>query len=346
MHSSARSDMGPPGGKASVPGSRTASHSAACNLDRDMPTNSRFGLRDLMEIRGEAAAAVGNTSLPSPRRGDERTDPVPDSSFSPFYTLGATAESSRRVFHRAVPSSSSVEPPSSSSSGQGPFWSSRHTPLRAGPNPVDPGAGRTSGRPYIWTHGLNLLRGAFDIPCEQPIPDSEITAVCLETREQRHQWRDFLSDAVSQSRANTLFASFDVEASPGDYTRPPNSSLWSRSDIAGSPHVVAPWGAGFSVGQSCSADMADDTLPSKVSDGSVSRCQQKCGVPKCPHLQEHGGKVGSDLLGVSPPAESRNSPLFYVVESSDGSTATAPARHEGPCVPGTKAESGWISAGL
>lgn len=78
--------------------------------------------------------------------------------------------------------------------------------------------------------GLEMLvSSAIDVSvAEVSPPESELTTVLLETKEQRLQWRDFLSEAVSKSRANSLYASFDVDPSPGLYAKPPPSSVEAR----------------------------------------------------------------------------------------------------------------------
>jgi hypothetical protein len=88
----------------------------------------------------------------------------------------------------------------------------------------------------------------LDISYELPITDAELTTIRMETKEQRLQWRDFLSDSVSQARATSLFNSYDVESSPGQYARPPLSDSCSKTFSlhgAAMPHVVAPSGAGL-----------------------------------------------------------------------------------------------------
>lgn len=67
-----------------------------------------------------------------------------------------------------------------------------------------------------------FLAAAIDIPLDSPPPEDELTTY-LETKEQGFQWRDFLSEAASKSCANALFASYDVEAEPPPYMRPPHS---------------------------------------------------------------------------------------------------------------------------
>jgi len=97
---------------------------------------------------------------------------------------------------------------------------------------------------------MELLRG---FPSDPPPSEEELTTVALETKEQRLVWRDFLSEAVSKSCARSLFASYDVEAEPPKYARPPlslpsstqRSSAVASSDVR-APHVVAPRGAGWS----------------------------------------------------------------------------------------------------
>lgn len=101
---------------------------------------------------------------------------------------------------------------------------------------------------------INILSEAIEVRTDPEPPEDELTTVLLETKEQRLQWRDFLSEAVSKCKANALFQSYDVEADPPRYARPPLSSA-PKADaallsyrLAGGtpPHIVAPRGAGWS----------------------------------------------------------------------------------------------------
>lgn len=114
-------------------------------------------------------------------------------------------------------------------------------------------SGRISG---LIGNCINLLSTAIDVSDEPEPPEDELTTVLLETKEQRLQWRDFLSEAVSKCRANTLYNSFDVEADPPKYARPPLSTEPKvdamarnyRQNGSTPPHIVAPHGAGWSHG--------------------------------------------------------------------------------------------------
>lgn len=103
---------------------------------------------------------------------------------------------------------------------------------------------------------INLVSRAVDVPPEPEPPEDELTTVFLETKEQRLQWRDFLSEAVSKCKANTLFQAYDVDADPPRYMRPPPSMAPTKIDSAvrsfrqagmqTPPHIIAPRGAGWS----------------------------------------------------------------------------------------------------
>uniref|UniRef100_A0A7S4QGG0 Uncharacterized protein n=1 Tax=Alexandrium monilatum TaxID=311494 RepID=A0A7S4QGG0_9DINO len=122
---------------------------------------------------------------------------------------------------------------------------------------------------------IELLAQAVDAPTDSPPPEEELTTVLLETKEQKLQWREFLSEAVSKFSASSLFRSYDVEASPPRYAKPPLSMPKSSPGASSSgrcraplnsrgphppsvghlpprqadptpPHIVAPRGAGWS----------------------------------------------------------------------------------------------------
>jgi hypothetical protein len=95
---------------------------------------------------------------------------------------------------------------------------------------------------------IDLIASTLDISAE--IPDSELASVSLDTKEQRLHWRDVLNEAVSQHHASALFTAYDIESSPPRYARPPLSSrppavVTPRSN-RGTPHIIAPRGAGWS----------------------------------------------------------------------------------------------------
>jgi len=123
---------------------------------------------------------------------------------------------------------------------------------------------------------MGLLANSLDVPGgKEQIPDSELSTISLETKEQRLMWRDFLSEAVSQTCTSNLFSSYDVEASPGNYPRPPPSCRTPGGEPKGQPDnddedpvpepeegptVIAP-----ALVQSCSERSLD--LPAVVTDG-------------------------------------------------------------------------------
>jgi len=141
---------------------------------------------------------------------------------------------------------------------ENPFWSANVTPhsraARSGsaqPDPVVCNGSTFAQVTSLASSCVQLMSHTLDMSPQAPIADSELTTIRMETKEQRLQWRDFLSDSVSQTRATSLFNSYDVEASPGYYARPPLSCTraddemksWHGSTVG--PHVVAPTGAGF-----------------------------------------------------------------------------------------------------
>lgn len=66
---------------------------------------------------------------------------------------------------------------------------------------------------------IDILASVLDVSPDSAPPDEELTTVLLETKEQRLQWRDFLSEAAAKACAAALFASYDV-GEPSKYTRP------------------------------------------------------------------------------------------------------------------------------
>merc|ERR1712136_661737 len=138
---------------------------------------------------------------------------------------------------------------------ENPFWSANVTPhsraARSGsaqPDPVVCNGSTFAQVTSLASSCVQLMSHTLDMSPQAPIADSELTTIRMETKEQRLQWRDFLSDSVSQTRATSLFNSYDVEASPGYYARPPLSCTraddemksWHGSTVG--PHVVAPTG--------------------------------------------------------------------------------------------------------
>eukprot|EP00927_Polykrikos_kofoidii_P080211 TRINITY_DN7708_c1_g1_i1.p1 TRINITY_DN7708_c1_g1~~TRINITY_DN7708_c1_g1_i1.p1 ORF type:complete len:450 (-),score=62.78 TRINITY_DN7708_c1_g1_i1:394-1743(-) len=103
-------------------------------------------------------------------------------------------------------------------------------------------------------HCLENAASAIDFDAElSEVPESELMTVQLRTREQRLDWRDFLSEAVAGCQAASLFRLFDVDAEPPIFSRPPPSLLTPESVEMWHKHArkklsvpcVAPAGAGF-----------------------------------------------------------------------------------------------------
>jgi len=153
--------------------------------------------------------------------------------------------------------------------GQGPFWTCGSTPhcrdtRRRRPDSATAasaatcalfrsspaGAAVAAAAPFdldkriksVLGNCIDLLASTLDASDDISPPEEELTTVLLETKEQRLQWRDFLSEAVSKCRAVSLFTSFDVEAEPPWYARPPPSA----APEGPGPCVIAPRGAGWS----------------------------------------------------------------------------------------------------
>jgi len=161
----------------------------------------------------------------------------------PFWTCGS-APSNQGQRQRGSPKSNSP------GVLDGLFHSSAPQAAAAVVGPLDISS-RISG---VLGNCINMLTTAMDVNDEPEPPEEELTTVLMETKEQRLQWRDFLSEAVSKCRADSLFKSFDVEPDPPKYARPPLSMAPKVDAIVKSyrqagkspPHVVAPRGAGWS----------------------------------------------------------------------------------------------------
>merc|ERR1711904_48497 len=69
----------------------------------------------------------------------------------------------------------------------------------------------------------SCFEGFTGVDISSEIPESELTTVPLETKEQRLDWRDFLCEMVASNNALTLFQSYDVGADEPQYSRPPPS---------------------------------------------------------------------------------------------------------------------------
>lgn len=99
----------------------------------------------------------------------------------------------------------------------------------------------------------SCFEGFTGVDNSAEIPESELTTVPLETKEQRLDWRDFLCEMVASNNALTLFNSYDVGADPPKYSRPPPSvpqvdAIAQCQMQSGRipPRCVAPNGTGFS----------------------------------------------------------------------------------------------------
>lgn len=153
---------------------------------------------------------------------------------------------------------------------------------------------------------IDLLAKAIDMPADSAPPEEELTTVLLETKEQKLQWRDFLTETVSKRCASTLYKSYDVEAEPPRYVRPPLSTQQSSSGASSSnagvspgkdtglrgpgpssadqpkqkqvPHVVAPRGAGWS--PLASAVRREPRAPSAPGDWWFPGCNGRTGLPE------------------------------------------------------------------
>lgn len=69
----------------------------------------------------------------------------------------------------------------------------------------------------------SCFQGFTGVDNSSEIPESELTSVPLETKEQRLDWRDFLCEMVASNNAQTLFNCYDVDAEAPNYSRPPPS---------------------------------------------------------------------------------------------------------------------------
>lgn len=86
---------------------------------------------------------------------------------------------------------------------------------------------------------IEVLVGAVNASADTAPPEDELTTVILDTREKRLHWREFLTEAVSQSSANSLYSAFDVGAEPPRYAKPPVSSA-TPFHHDGTKHVISP----------------------------------------------------------------------------------------------------------
>jgi len=157
----------------------------------------------------------------------------------------------------------------------------------------------------------NLVSKTMDMSQEPAPPEDELTTVLLETKEQRLQWRDFLSEAVSTSSVGTLFSAYDVEAVPPAYARPPLSmpqlgplAQGYRQVGLKTPHVVAPKGAGWAADVcltgrppgSQSQAGHPGSLPESDAPDSCTRCPAGAGASddSSPRVE---GSEGSEDFG-------------------------------------------------
>lgn len=89
---------------------------------------------------------------------------------------------------------------------------------------------------------MELAAQAINVSPDSAPPEEELTTVLLETKDQKQHWRDFLTETVSNYKANNLFKSYDVEADPPRYSRPPLSR--SQESVGkGDTRAVLPAGA-------------------------------------------------------------------------------------------------------
>jgi len=220
--------------------------------------------------------------------------------------------------------------------GQGPFWTCGSTPICRGQqhrrgdkyaatpcrSTTPMGAGPfdlTSQISAAIKNCIELISNAIDVTVDTSPPEEELTTVAMETFEQRLQWRDFLSEAVSKSRASALFASYDVDAEPPPYARPPLSLPGKvapmqaiRAGIAQSttmgpsnslivpqrtgivvPHIVAPRGAGWSpLGRPKEAHSAHAQPPGRLQSSIESAPMWISGrnEPKALNSPDRGGE--------------------------------------------------------
>jgi len=165
---------------------------------------------------------------------------------------------------------------------RGPFWTCKTRPdvrrPQTGDNSPSDAAPKGSGVAgvaadnQIPTHWLSrvcsrlicpdFFRNPIGLPTDVEPPAEELTMIALQTKEQRLEWRDFLSQAISTSCALELFTAYDVDASPPLYVRPYFSSLRDEAEVSPVtancnasgggkmpillPRLVAPRGAGLS----------------------------------------------------------------------------------------------------
>jgi len=174
---------------------------------------------------------------------------------------------------------------------------------------------------------IDLLAGALNAgnSSDNAPPEEELTTVLLETQEQRLQWREFLSEAVSKSCASNMYSAFDVEAEPPRYARPPLSVALPDGaakhlvEATAEVPVVAPQGAGWSpiLGgpsavsiqqteqgpasttgiQPAMLELADPAIPSrKAEEGECCVCK-----PQAPAAQLNPVSEGSSAGPSTPP---------------------------------------------
>jgi len=133
--------------------------------------------------------------------------------------------------------------------GRGPFWTcgpKRRANAQASvgegggsssssSRPESNAAAFSSGAASVAGECIDLLAQAIQAGADARPPEQELTTVLLETKEQRIQWREFLSEAVARSGSSAIFASYDVEAEPPRYNRPPcsRSAARARAEVAG-----------------------------------------------------------------------------------------------------------------
>mmetsp|Transcript_99513 Transcript_99513/g.259963 ORF Transcript_99513/g.259963 Transcript_99513/m.259963 type:complete len:427 (+) Transcript_99513:316-1596(+) len=150
-----------------------------------------------------------------------------------------------------------------------------------------------------------LARAVADIPADSPPPEDELTTVAMETKEQRLQWRDFLSEAVSKSCAQSLFAAFDVEAEPPRYRRPPRSAPVPAAHAVDSGEANADqeigWGDGGSVASGAQAASGLSEGPGEAATIAAEQAKRVAAAAVA-YVAETSGTSGSGpLLGLVEP---------------------------------------------
>jgi len=151
---------------------------------------------------------------------------------------------------------------------------------------------------------VDMLAGALSASADASPPDSELTTVLLETKEQRLHWREFLCESVSKSSATNLYSAFDVEAEPPRYARPPVSSAIPPQSAQEAPaaavHLVAPHGAGWSESTAPQSMIRPETSSGITSEADLQPLPAMTSLPLgspiacCASQVQHLGNVASN----------------------------------------------------